>query len=118
MAIKQSKSISIEIGNSFIALQTMINKLRKTGSLLPCQAGKRLFYLDWELKLYSCYTFPEYGSLFDFELDKLEHEPCDACHSQCFRDNSVYYPVLADETVRTSFKAWVDLLSSSYNPFR
>lgn len=117
LKLKLSGSFPIEVGNSAIALKMMIQHLRYNQSLSPCYAGSRLFYLDWELQLYRCYSLKDHIPLFEFDPSTPDPQPCDACNSQCFRDNSLYYPALNSSQSTQSLKAWTELLVSSNNPF-
>lgn len=115
LSIKQSNA-PLEIGNSTVALEMMVRRLRYGQALSSCYAGSRLFYLDWNLRLFRCYTLGDYGSLFDFDFDSNKPFPCDKCTSQCFRDNSLYYPAIDNPETLPSLLAWTEMLASSQNP--
>lgn len=106
-------SNSLKIGNSLTALKLMYQHLLFKQDLPKCYAGKKIFYLDWELQLYRCFTFNSYGNLFDYSLDNIENSDCNACYSQCFRDYSLYYPVIENQVLLNSFLAWHELLSEN-----
>jgi len=58
-----------------------------------CWGGKRLFYLDWRLDLYQCFTLPKrYGNLLEMgRVDVEEPGLCDLCTQQAFRDFGPFY---------------------------
>ncbi len=116
LLLKRDPEVGIHIGNPTIALYAMLSRLRGEGALPPCQGGRRLFYLDWDLRIYPCYTLGPLGDLFEHNFSDEGLGDCDACLSQCFRDGSIYYPALASETSRLSMLAWLELLSGPYSP--
>jgi len=117
LKIKLNNTTNIEIGNSTMAIKMMIQRLQHGTPLSPCFAGSRLFYLDWRLRLYRCYSLSDYSPLFEFDFSNPQPSPCDACNSQCFRDNSIYYPAIENANSSQSLLAWLELITSSQNPF-
>lgn len=108
MAYKRSGKI--KVGNSTIALQLMHDKLTKGIPMPKCFAGDKIFYLDWNLELHRCFTLSSYGNLFNFNFDNIKNDDCDKCFSQCFRDYSLFYPVIQNRDLVSSFMAWQELL--------
>ena len=57
-----------------------------------CYGGSKLFYLDWNLDLYRCFTLPtRYGNLLELGKVDIEEDPCDLCTQQAFRDHDPFY---------------------------
>ena len=107
----KSSTDSVKVGNSFIALKLMYDHLTLHQNLPKCYAGEKIFYLDWKLHLYRCFTYKSYGHLFDVDLGNMDAPDCSACYSQCFRDYSLYYPVIKDENTTNSFLAWYEMIN-------
>jgi len=85
--IKLKKS-GKEIYNTTQFLMEAINYLRGK-PVSRCLAGKRVFYCNWEGKIFPCFnksTLGNYNSLW-----KKDMKNCNDCFIQCFREPSIVY---------------------------
>lgn len=93
--IKRAKKVfkSIKIYNSNEALDDFLRVYQNIPAKYSCWGGKKLFYLDWDLNLYKCFTSgKKYGNLL--KIKKVEfkgEEECDKCAQQAFRDYGPIY---------------------------
>lgn len=56
---------------------------------LPCLAGDKYFYLDWDLTLFPCHLLGErLGVLEDFPVTSPRRQACPGCVSECYLDAS------------------------------
>jgi MoaA/NifB/PqqE/SkfB family radical SAM enzyme len=92
-AIKSTKSSSgINIHNPNTSLDELLRFYHDVPRRFKCHAGSKLFYLDWNLDLYRCFTLPKkYGNLLDLKNVTFEEELCDLCTQQAFRDHDPFY---------------------------
>ena len=95
-AIKRAKKTypDMAIYNTDAALDDFLRHARGEAPRFPCWGGKRLFYIDWQLDVYRCFTLPtRYGNLLEMgeRLEIEEPEFCDQCSQQAFRDFGPMY---------------------------
>jgi len=93
-AKKNSEKISIH--NPNVSLDELVRFYNGTPRKFKCHGGRKLFYLDWKLDLYRCFTLPKcYGNLIEMGTvpEELEDELCDMCCQQAFRDHDPFYHV-------------------------
>lgn len=83
----------LDIYNSDESLADFRRWARGEPRRYPCWGGRKLFYIDWHLDLYPCFTIPQrLGNVR--ELDRLDvppMAPCDDCINQAFRDFGPLY---------------------------
>jgi MoaA/NifB/PqqE/SkfB family radical SAM enzyme len=95
LGIKAAKRDFPEIGvyNTEASLDDLARFYRGEPRRFGCWGGKRLFYLDWRLDLYQCFTLPKrYGNLLEMgRVDVEEPGLCDLCTQQAFRDFGPFY---------------------------
>ncbi len=93
--IKAAKRDFPEIGiyNTNESLDDFLRFYRGEPRRYGCWGGRRLFYLDWNLDLYQCFTLPKrYGNILDMDrIDVEEPGLCDLCTQQAFRDFGPFY---------------------------
>jgi MoaA/NifB/PqqE/SkfB family radical SAM enzyme len=93
--IKSAKKQSqIAIHNPKVSLDELVRFYGGVPRKFKCHGGRKLFYLDWNLDLYRCFTLPKcYGNLLKLGCvpDNLEGELCDLCYQQAFRDHDPFY---------------------------
>ncbi len=93
--IKAAKRRFPEVGvyNTDASLDDLVRFYRGEPRRYACWGGKRLFYLDWNLDLYRCFTLPtKYGNLLEMGRVEIEEESlCDLCTQQAFRDFGPFY---------------------------
>jgi MoaA/NifB/PqqE/SkfB family radical SAM enzyme len=91
--LAKNSSSRISIHNPNISLDELLRFYRGISRKFKCYGGSKLFYLDWNLDLYRCFTLPtRYGNLL--ELGKVDFEEeylCDLCTQQAFRDHDPFY---------------------------
>jgi MoaA/NifB/PqqE/SkfB family radical SAM enzyme len=91
--IKSLKRQKYPIDNSYETLDDVLAFLANRPSRFPCVAGYKVFYLDWDLRLYGCMTK---GNLIVpiLELDtaalRLPRVECEECILSCDREPSIY----------------------------
>src|SRR5262249_4670745 len=92
-SLAKGKRRHLAIYNSDESLADYLSFQEGTPQRYPCWGGRRLYYLDFRLDLYQCFTLPRrYGNLL--ELGKLvdyEDGTCDRCTQQAFRDFGPLY---------------------------
>lgn len=78
----------VAIYNTDESLDDLVRFYRGVPRRYPCWGGKKLFYMDWRLDLYPCFTLDRrYGNVLDMERIEVEEEGlCDLCTQQAFRD--------------------------------
>ncbi|MCL6622725.1 MAG: radical SAM protein [Syntrophobacterales bacterium] len=88
MALKSSASVPLL--NTRWVLEELCRSLAGQPSRLPCLAGDRYFYLDWELTLYPCHLLGHrLGRLEDFPVAAPRRRwACPGCVSECYLDAS------------------------------
>lgn len=93
--IKAAKHDFPELGiyNTEESLNDFVKFYRGEARRYGCWGGKKLFYLDWNLDLYQCFTLPKkYGNLLTLGRVEVEEEGlCDLCTQQAFRDFGPFY---------------------------
>lgn len=100
-AIKSAKRISkISIHNPDVSLEELVRHYRGVPRRFKCHGGSKLFYLDWNLDLYRCFTLPKkYGNLLELgKVGDFQEENgglCDLCSQQAFRDHDPFYNLAA-----------------------
>lgn len=58
---------------------------------IPCIAGHKYFYLDWNLDIWRCEAWNEpMGSVFGFARIPDQREPCNTCIMGCYRNASMF----------------------------
>lgn len=63
--------------------------LRGEKQRIPCVAGYKYFYLDWNLDVWRCEPWSKpMGSVFDLDGIPDQREPCNACMVSCYRHAS------------------------------
>ena len=63
--------------------------VRGEKQLIPCVAGHKYFYVDWNLDVWRCEPWAEpMGSVFDLDDIPDQREPCNACMVSCYRHAS------------------------------
>ena len=90
----KKKYPDIAIYNTDEALDDFLRYTRGEAPHFPCWGGRRLFYIDWKLDLYRCFTLPtRYGNLLEMDerIEIEEQEFCDQCSQQAFRDFGPMY---------------------------
>ena len=112
-AIKSAKKTSeLSVHNPEVSLDELVRHYRNVPRQFKCHGGRKLFYLDWNLDLYKCFTLPKkYGNLL--QLGKVEDFDeneglCDLCTQQAFRDHDPFYNLAA------TFAESKDLLASGH----
>jgi MoaA/NifB/PqqE/SkfB family radical SAM enzyme len=86
------KSSKISIHNPNISLDELVRFFQGAPRKFKCHGGSHLFYLDWNLDLYKCFTLPKrYGNILEMEKIDFKEESCDLCSQQAFRDQDPFY---------------------------
>ena len=63
--------------------------LRGEKQSIPCVAGHKYFYIDWNLDVWRCEPWAEpMGSVFDLDNIPDQRAPCNACMVSCYRHAS------------------------------
>ena len=63
--------------------------LRGEQQRIPCVAGYKYFYVDWNLDVWRCEPWAQpMGSVFDLDSIPDQREPCNACMVSCYRHAS------------------------------
>ncbi|TDG03835.1 radical SAM protein [Paraburkholderia guartelaensis] len=72
------------------ALDEVARFVRGEQQRIPCIAGSKYFYIDWNLDVWRCEPWHEpMGSVFDLDRLPDQREPCNACMMGCYRHASV-----------------------------
>ncbi|MBV9775617.1 MAG: radical SAM protein [Acetobacteraceae bacterium] len=88
-AIRQLKR-SFPVFNSTASLAEVARFVRGDPQHVPCVAGYKYFYLDWNLDIWRCEAWHEkLGSVFDLDHIPDQRDPCNACMMACYRNASV-----------------------------
>src|SRR5439155_1104228 len=78
--------------NPNVSMDELVRFYRGIPRKFKCHGGSKLFYLDWNLDLYRCFTLPKkYGNLLELGKVNFEEELCDLCTQQAFRDHDPFY---------------------------
>jgi MoaA/NifB/PqqE/SkfB family radical SAM enzyme len=86
------KSSKMGIHNPDISLDELVRFYQDVPRKFKCYGGRHLFYLDWNLDLYRCFTLPKrYGNILEMKKIDFREEPCDLCTQQAFRDHDAFY---------------------------
>ena len=76
--------------NPTASLDEVGRYVRGERQFVPCVAGHKYFYLDWNLDIWRCEAWNEpMGSVFDFDRIPDRRDPCHACMMGCYRHASV-----------------------------
>lgn len=70
---------------------------------VPCVAGHKYFYLDWNLDIWRCEAWHQpLGSVFDLDRIADRRDPCHACMQDCYRSASMlmHAPVAASDAAQ------------------
>jgi MoaA/NifB/PqqE/SkfB family radical SAM enzyme len=92
--IKSAKisSSKISIHNPTLSLDELLRFYRGVPRRFKCYGGSKLFYLDWNLDLYRCFTLPtKYGNILELGKVEFEEDLCDLCTQQAFRDHDPFF---------------------------
>jgi len=91
--IRALKRQKYPIDNSCETLNDVLAFLANRPSRFPCVAGYKVFYLDWDLRLYDCMTKGTHIAPI-LELDpgalRLPRVECEECILSCDREPSIY----------------------------
>jgi MoaA/NifB/PqqE/SkfB family radical SAM enzyme len=64
--------------------------VRGEAQTIPCVAGYKYFYLDWNLDIWRCEAWDKpLGSVFDLDRIPDQREPCHSCMQDCYRSASM-----------------------------
>lgn len=77
--------------------------IRGEKQLIPCIAGHKYFYVDWNLQVWRCEPWTEpMGSVFDLDDIPDQREPCHACMVSCYRHASamMHGPIAVSESAQ------------------
>jgi MoaA/NifB/PqqE/SkfB family radical SAM enzyme len=91
--IKSAKrSFKIGIHNPDVSLDEFLKYSQDIPRRYKCRGGSQLFYLDWNLDLYRCFTLPkQYGNILEMGKIDIKEDTCDLCSQQAFRDQDAFY---------------------------
>lgn len=113
--IKDAKKRSnLSIHNPSISLDELVRFYKNIPRNFKCYGGSKLFYLDWNLNLYKCFTLPRtYGNILEMDKINFKDEPCDLCTQQAFRDHDPFYYLASTiaESKDLFFKGRIDLIA-------
>lgn len=72
-------------------LEDVLDFLESKKSGHTCLGGKRIFYLDWNLRVFPCMYKGE-GIIIDkfFDSHRKDGKGCEECIHQCFRESSIF----------------------------
>ena len=86
------KSSKISIHNPDVSLDELVRFSQGVPRKFKCYGGSHLFYLDWNLDLYRCFTLPKrYGNILEMEKIDFKEDSCGLCSQQAFRDHDPFY---------------------------
>jgi MoaA/NifB/PqqE/SkfB family radical SAM enzyme len=111
------KDCGTAIHNPNVSLDELLRFYKGIPRQFKCHGGRKLFYLDWNLDLYRCFTLPKcYGNLLELGRSVqniFEDQLCDLCCQQAFRDHDPFYHVAStlEEAWRLASKG--NLISSA-----
>ncbi len=81
----------LPILNTRWALLDWQRRLQGLPARLPCLAGYKYFFLDWDLDVYRCHVLKDrLGPVEDFPRFSRRPQPCAGCASECYLDASAY----------------------------
>src|SRR5262249_30288353 len=89
--------------NPLASLAEVGRYVRGEPQAIPCIAGHKYFYLDWNLDIWRCEAWNEpLGSVFDLDRIPDQREPWNACMMACYRNASMlmHSAVAATDAVR------------------
>lgn len=86
--IIEMKERGYKIINSSVYLRDVIDSLEGR-SKYPCYGGSKIWFVDWDLKVYPCMG-KGIGKSID-EATFEDHDVCKECLIQCFREPSVFF---------------------------
>jgi MoaA/NifB/PqqE/SkfB family radical SAM enzyme len=87
-AIRRMKK-RFRVLNPAVSLDEVARSIRGEEQMIPCIAGHKYFYLDWNLDIWRCEAWSHpMGSVFDLDDLPDEREPCHACRMACYRHAS------------------------------
>lgn len=94
--IEVKRDHAVKIHNPAMSLSELVRFYNGAPRRFKCYGGKYLFYLDWDLDLYRCFSLPKkYGNLLDLgKVEDFEEDNgglCDLCSQQAFRDHDPFY---------------------------
>ena len=112
--IKYAKKKSdLSIHNPSISLDELVRFYKEIPRNFKCYGGSKLFYLDWNLNLYKCFTLPHtYGNILKIKKIDFQDDPCDLCTQQAFRDHDPFYYLASTitESKALLFQGRIDLV--------
>jgi MoaA/NifB/PqqE/SkfB family radical SAM enzyme len=91
--IKALKKRRYPVDNSYETLNDALAFLANKPARFPCVAGYKVFYLDWDLRLYDCMTKGTLiAPLLELDTDalRLPRAECEECILSCDREPSIY----------------------------
>ena len=72
------------------SLADMVRLLKNEKQMFPCYGGYKYFYLDCNLDVYRCDSWPtKMSSIFEFRDQPFIRDNCTKCMSDCYRDASM-----------------------------
>lgn len=87
-SIKQMKK-RFRVLDPNASLAEVARFVRGEKQLVPCIAGHKYFYVDWNLDVWRCEPWAEpMGSVFDLDHIPDQREACNACMMSCYRHAS------------------------------
>jgi MoaA/NifB/PqqE/SkfB family radical SAM enzyme len=87
-AIKRMKK-KFRVLNPSVSLDEVARSIRGEEQLIPCIAGHKYFYLDWNLDIWRCEAWTQpLGSVFDLDHFPDQRDACNACRMACYRHAS------------------------------
>ncbi|HEY6927266.1 MAG TPA: radical SAM protein [Steroidobacteraceae bacterium] len=87
-AIRRMKK-RFRVLNPSVSLDEIARSIRGEEQLIPCIAGHKYFYLDWNLDIWRCEAWTQpLGSVFDLEGFPDQRDACNACRMACYRHAS------------------------------
>jgi MoaA/NifB/PqqE/SkfB family radical SAM enzyme len=93
-AIKEEKRTrtTFNIFNTNVNLDEFLKVHKGETSAFACPAGKRQFYMDWDLHFYRCFNDDKFfGKVLDLPDLGFDCESCQKCTQQAFRDYASFY---------------------------
>ncbi len=89
--ILELKRNGYKILNTKAYIRDAIRWFSGRGVRYKCMAGKRMIYVDWNMKVYPCFVKNSICGLSDLTKGKLAEQDCNQCCFQCFREPSIFY---------------------------
>jgi MoaA/NifB/PqqE/SkfB family radical SAM enzyme len=82
----------VKVYNTFQSLDEFERYYQGKEMMFGCMAGRRMFYLDWDLDLYKCFTLPKkIGNLSKVRRLPECNADCKKCLQHAFKDPSIFY---------------------------